>query len=238
MTQARATVIQFSRKGLVIWIGLVVFVAFWMFVLGIMVGRGMAPVNLETGKLEKELADLKAKMLRQEQEKVDAQAAGKAGEKPELEFYEALKNPGKATPFKPVKPLVPAPAPKPPDDPKPVPEAKPVEPPAAAKPSPKTTAPVAVPKPALASTPKMAAATERGHFSVQVASVQESRGAEQLVEQLRKKGYQAYQIRSEVAGKGVWYRIRVGAFGDRGAAEKMLARLKGDKYGGMVVSTK
>ena len=56
--------------------------------------------------------------------------------------------------------------------------------------------------------------------------------------ELRKKGYQAYQIRSEVAGKGVWYRIRVGAFEERAAAAKMLARLKGDKYTGMVVSTR
>lgn len=235
LTQTRKTVIQFSRKGLVIWIGLVIFVSFWMFVLGIMVGRGTAPVNLETGKLEQELAELKAKMLRQEQEKVEDRVEGREGAKPELGFYEALKDPARTAPFKPVQPLPPATA-KPSAEPKPAPKAKPVEPSPAAKSSPKAVTPVPVPKPT--PKPKARAVPEKDHFSVQVASVQESRGAERLVEQLRRKGYQAYQIRSEVTGKGVWYRIRVGAFEDRGAAEKMLARLKGDKYGGMVVSTK
>ena len=71
-----------------------------------------------------------------------------------------------------------------------------------------------------------------------MASVQDIKGADKLVAELRNKGYQAYQIRSEVAGKGVWYRIRVGGFEDRDAAGKILKKLKGDKYGGMVVRTK
>jgi len=206
-----------------------------MFVLGVMVGRGMAPVNLETGKLEKELADLKAKMLNQEQKNTDAQAAGKTGEKPQLGFYEALKDPGKET-FKIVKPveiLTPKPLPAPPAAvsrpvpavpaaPVPVPQPK-HEPPPAAK---------------VVNRPQPQDTTANGYFSVQVASVRDIQGADKLVAELRSKGYQAYQIRSEVAGKGVWYRIRVGGFKDRSAAGKVLKKLNGDKYGGMVVRTK
>jgi DedD protein len=240
LTKESAQTIQISRKGMIIWIGLIIFISFWMFVLGVLVGRGTAPVNLEAGKLEKELAELKARMFTQEQEKMEARQSGKQGDKPELEFYEALKNPGKEAPFKPLKPLAPMPnkplvAPEPPA-PRPArPEtakARPAAPVAETAPKPKPAAKTASTKPATPSAPA------KNHFSVQVASVQESRGAEKLVAELRKKGYQAYQIRSEVAGKGVWYRIRVGAFEERAAAAKMLARLKGDKYTGMVVSTR
>ena len=44
MAKGRSGVIQISRKGMLVWIGLFLFVAAWMFVLGIMVGRGIAPV--------------------------------------------------------------------------------------------------------------------------------------------------------------------------------------------------
>jgi len=236
MTESKRPAVQISRKGLFIWIGLVIFISFWMFVLGVLVGRGMAPVNLETGKLEKELAELKAKMLNQEQADAASQAAGKAGEKPQLGFYEALKHPGKAVAFKPVKPvaaLTPKPLPAPPAAVRKPEPARPAAPVPAPEPKPK---PPPVPK--AATRPQPRDNSVAGYFSVQVASVQDIKGADHLVAGLRNKGYQAYQIRSEVIGKGVWYRIRVGGFEDRGAAEKVLKKLKGDNYGGMVVRTK
>jgi cell division septation protein DedD len=238
MTEGKTAAIQISRKGMFIWIGLIIFISFWMFVLGVMVGRGMAPVNLETGKLEKELAELKAKTLNREQENTDAQAAGKAGEKPQLGFYEALKDPGKETAFKIAKPVeiqTPKPLPAPPaavSKPEPTAPVAPVP-----APQPKREPPPA-PAPKTVNRPQPQDAPVGEYFSVQVASVQDIKGADKLVAELRNKGYQAYQIRSEVAGKGVWYRIRVGGFEDRGAAGKILKKLKGDKYGGMVVRTK
>ena len=231
MARSNSPIIQISRKGLLIWIGLMVFTAIWMFILGVMVGRGMAPVNLEAGKLEQELADLKARMLKEKQETAATAAAGHSDEKSQLGFYEALKNPGRETAFKPEKPVKPvkrksvAPAPEKP----------------AVSPRPAETVlskPVSKPESKAPPAPKPAPASMTGHFTVQVASVQDIKGAEKLVGGLRAKGYQAYQIRSDVDGKGIWYRIRVGGFEDRGAAEKMLKKLKNDKYGGIVVSTK
>lgn len=232
MTEGKAPAVKISRRGMFIWIGLIIFTSFWMFVLGVMVGRGMAPVNLEPGKHEKELAELKSKMLDQEQRETAALEAGKIPEKPQLEFYEVLKDPGKEPgfkPAKPVKPLAPKPLPKPPAS-----VAKAAPPPAERIPKPKPEAkPAAATK--AAARPPVHAKTE--HYSIQVAAVQDIKGAGKLVAELRRKGYQAYQIRSEVAGKGTWYRIRVGGFEDRGAAENVLRKLKGDKYNGLVVST-
>jgi hypothetical protein len=107
LAKAGNTMIRLSRKGVMIWIGLMLFIAGWMFVLGILVGRGMAPVNLDAGKLEQELAALKARMLRQEQAQVDARASGQNGGPSDLGFYEALKDP------KAEKPFAPLPKPKP-----------------------------------------------------------------------------------------------------------------------------
>ena len=236
MTKKKAQAIQISRKGMFVWMGLIIFVAGWMFVLGVMVGRGSAPVNIDVGKLEQELAALKKKMLEQEQAKVQAQVSGEGGEKPPLGFYEALKSPQKQEkPFQslPAKPAQPKPAPVPE---KPAVNIKPV-----AKPKPKPaiqTKAARPPKPEIAAKPVAKPTDHKGRFAIQIAAVQDARNAEKLVTQLRKKGYRAYQIRSEVAGKGVWYRVRVGAFKDRTEADKMLAKLKGDKFGGMVVGTK
>jgi cell division septation protein DedD len=223
MARSKSPTFQISRKGLFIWIGLIVFMAVWMFVLGVMVGRGMAPVNMEAGKLEQELAEEKARMLEEKQESAVSAAAGQTDEKPQLGFYEALKNPGREADFKLAKP------------------AKPVRRKPAAKPRPKAKAPpkpVSRPEIKPPAAPKPAPASVSGHFTIQVASVQDIKGAERMVTGLRAKGYQAYQIRSDIEGKGIWYRIRVGGFEDRGDAEKTLKKLKNDKYGGIVVSTK
>jgi cell division septation protein DedD len=229
-----------SPKGKLVWGGLVVFIAGWMFVLGIMVGRGMAPVNLEVGKLEKELADLKAKMMDQEKAKVEAQLSGKESHLPVLEYPEALTSSKKEEPFKSLTKRPPEKARKVPERTKaPVTKPKPV-----AKPKPKPK-PAPVVKQASSSEPKKATrpkpasqkAVKKGRFSIQVAAVQNVQSAEHLAAKLRKQGYRAYRLRSEVAGKGVWYRVRVGAFEDRGEANRVLAKLRSDNFNGMVVST-
>jgi cell division septation protein DedD len=230
MARSSTPIIQVSRKGLLIWIGLIVFVSFWMFILGVMVGRGMAPVNLETGHLEQELAEQKARMLKEKQEAAVSAAAGQTDEKPQLGFYEALKNPGRDTTFQPAKPVKPVRR-KPAASPRP--KATPPPPARVSKPKSK---PPATQKSGSGSRPSPSSTP--GHFTVQVASVQDIKGAERMVVNLRAKGYQAYQIRSVVAGKGTWYRIRVGGFEDRRAAEDMLRKLKNDKFDGIVVSTK
>jgi hypothetical protein len=55
-----------SRKGLAIWICLIFFVAAWMFILGIFVGRGTAPLQFDIKKLQNELAALKEDVVKKE----------------------------------------------------------------------------------------------------------------------------------------------------------------------------
>ncbi len=225
------------RKTLLIWGGVTLLVAGWMFVLGILVGRGTAPVNLEVGKLEKELADLKAAMTRKEHAKINAQTSGKGSGKPQLGFYEALKDPKQNKPHKdkPSAKRVAKQPPKPARTEKGV-QAKPVQ------------AKKAPPKPSARPDKKPAARSVasdpgnvrkgKGRYTIQVAAVKETGNAERLVAQLRSKGYPAYQVRVEVPGKGAWHRVRVGAFENRAAADRMLAKLKAGRHSGMVVSTK
>jgi hypothetical protein len=86
---------------------LIFFVMGWMFVLGIMVGRGTAPVPLRTYALEKELAALKAGMLQKEREQLDFQAKDSEAQSTELGFYEELKKPPTQT--EPRRPSAPSP---------------------------------------------------------------------------------------------------------------------------------
>lgn len=106
-------------------------------------------------------------------------------------------------------------------------EAQPAPAPAAAVPTPAPT-PAAAPKPA----PQPAAAKPPavkpggGAFTVQVAAFRDRESAERLSLQLESRGYDAYVQRSEVAGKGTWYRVRVGAFDDKEAARALAAKIE------------
>lgn len=242
MSEAKKTIVQISRKGLLIWAGLVFFVAAWMFILGILVGRGTAPVNLDADRLQKELAKLKEAMAAKEQAEVEAQAAGQKAGKADLGFYEALKEPPPANSFKVLRPDPPAPrSARPKPAPAPAPSGKVDKKKAAAaaatgsKPdiAPKPAAPATKAKP---SKPPDKAAQTTGRFTIQVAALREAAGADKLVDMLRKKGYPAYQIRSGAEHNGGWYRVRVGAFKARGEAEDMLKKLQGDKLKGLIVS--
>lgn len=218
MAQESKYAVQITRKGVVVWIALLFFVMGWMFVLGIMVGRGTAPVPLGAHALEKELAALKAAMLQQEQAQLETQAKSTEDKSAQLGFYEELKKPPPAPPQPAPRP--PAAAPKPP--PEPASRPRPVPPPA------KETAPQ----------PRTDQhAGERGRFTIQVAAFREVQSAERLVTALRSKGYQAYQIRMTVGDTGEWFRVRVGAFENRESAEAMIKRLNADQVRGIVIAT-
>jgi cell division septation protein DedD len=80
------------------------------------------------------------------------------------------------------------------------------------------------------STPEVpaAVATAPGQpfYSVQVGSFRQVEQAHRLQDDLLKKGYQARIGLSIVAGKGTWYRVRVGRYTDRDAADETAQRLQ------------
>jgi len=63
-------------------------------------------------------------------------------------------------------------------------------------------------------------------FTLQVSSFQEQPEARALVEKLRARGYNPYTIVSNVPGRGRWYRVRVGKFASRQAAETFQRRFE------------
>lgn len=206
---------------------LVFFVAAWMFVLGILVGRGTAPVTFDTQALQKELAAMRDAMMQKEQEAVEKAIRGEDEQAP-LEFYEALKTEGSDT-------VVTMPVPK-------VPEKEPStvapnaaekkNPPhknrAALKPkgetvvaSPKAVQPLKTKTPPTSKIPPKTAGT----MTIQVASMKDSAAAERVVANLKKDGYPAFLVRRIVPGKGLWFRVQVGSYANREQASADINRL-------------
>lgn len=201
-----------GSKSLYIWIGLVFFVSAWMFVLGILVGRGTAPIRVDMQKLQKELAALKDAMVQKEQTrfKIDLDAAKDATN---LGFHEALRATKEDS-----RSSADASAPK-------------------SKPMPEKPAPADAPKPRSNGLPT--ASDKNGQadkpLTIQVASVKDAALADQMVAKLKKMGYPAYRSIGNIQGKGVWYRVRVGSFGDKNEATGTLNSLKKDNLSAILV---
>ena len=62
-------------------------------------------------------------------------------------------------------------------------------------------------------------------FTVQISAHREESLARKAAKRLRGKGLDAFVNRVQVKGKGRWFRVQVGRFGDRDAAQRMADRL-------------
>lgn len=110
----------------------------------------------------------------------------------------------------------------------PLKEVVPVAPaPVAAKP--KVVVPKPKPKP-VASVPAKVVATPPAavgdDYVIQVVSVQKIAGAKNLQERLSKSGYAAFVEKADLGSKGIWYRVYVGPFATRSAADGAASTLK------------
>jgi cell division septation protein DedD len=203
-----------------------------MFVIGVLVGRGTAPVKFDIDGLQSKL-EASSRDLKKRQEGRTRGEADIVKDKTKLDFYEALPEDRKDTKIdekkstrvisKKVAPL---------------PEKKPA----------KTTETRATKK----STPKKETAEKAGRakkepakrppkqpvvskseakpsgkvYTVQVAAVKAAKDADRLVAQLKKKGYPAYRTISKVQGKGIWFRVRVGKYNSRADARITMQKLQ------------
>jgi len=202
----------------------ILFVSVWMFVLGVFVGRGTAPVKFDIEKLSKELAQLKKADMQKQMArvKIDSDAFQS---KTDLEFYEELKKTkkipetrthsdksgGNATSGK-----------KPQQVQKKAPENN--------KSTSKSTRKI---PPAAAS---KSTATIEKNLTIQAASLKDRQEAQELVDKLKKKGYPAYKTIGMVPEKGVWFRVRVGQYGSREEAVGTIKRLEKDGYDPFLVT--
>ncbi|MGD8369033.1 MAG: SPOR domain-containing protein [Desulfobacterales bacterium] len=186
------------------WV-LLLLVSVWMFILGVLVGRGTSPVHFDTEALQKELASLREAVLEKEKNRFRIFEGDTKKKTENLDFYESLK---KSAPEKAPAPEAPVPKPAPP---------KPTEQP---EPAPKPPAP----GPVRLGTQEVPAAAKP--FTIQVASLKDARTADALVEKLQAGGYPAYREQAELSGKGTWHRVRIGSFSGPKDAAPTLERLK------------
>jgi cell division protein FtsN len=231
-----------SRRKIAGWFLIIFFLCAWMFILGILVGRGTAPVKFDIAALEKKLEAPKADDGGDQRKAPAPNKPVTVKDKTKLEFYEALKE-------NKVDPDIPALQ---------KPEAakgkieKPAEKTVAQKPkketapesaSPKSASQIAGPQnpePAASSQIKKptkekekAAAVARTNakgpvYTIQAASVRDPKDADRLVQKLKKRGYPAYRVIGKVAGKGIWFRVRIGEYQGKSEALSMMNKLKKD----------
>ena len=200
---------------------LVFFVAAWMFVLGLLVGRGTAPVQFDTHALQAELAAMRNAILKKEHQAMEKAMRGEIP-KNTLDFHEALK---KDEPDTTVDLSVKTAA---------VEETPAELPPTGEKPPPHKSRAVlmakqrsAAVKPASVSPPPGTASLSpaAGPLTIQVASLKDGTAAERIVANLKKAGYPAYLSRIYIPDQGLWFRVRVGGYRNREQAAADIRRL-------------
>jgi len=187
-----------SRKGFTFWFFLLFFTSAWMFFLGVLVGRGTAPVHFDIEKLQKELAGLKQAAIEKEERRYKISPKG-TSDANTFGFYERLK--GKKSNVK----LYPNKSKK------------------RETPDKKKAAKTLQDSRTSASSKK----TDTGRIlTIQVASLKDPKAADKLVTKLKKKGYAAYKTTADISGKGTWHRVRIGYFKNRADAKKILNKLR------------
>ena len=229
-----------QRRDAAFRYGLIVLISIWMFILGVLVGRGTAPVRFDMEKIQEELAALKDSALQKEMRRYRIHP--EEPQKPQLDFYDVLKAPPDKVPLHMPKG---GPPPPPQAAPQALPPQAPAEPPpdretasqSREKISLKKKTRLAAPVPAarVAASPKKPAAPPNARYTIQVASLKDKAEAQKMVARLQKKGYPAYQVLGKIPGKGIWYRVRVGGYERRETAAATLRRLKQMKYNAIVI---
>ncbi|HVO83652.1 MAG TPA: SPOR domain-containing protein [Syntrophobacteria bacterium] len=206
--------LELSKMAVVGWgVGLLL-ALLWMFLLGLLVGKGLTPANIN-------LAEIKRRMVAEglwpgsgkpAPEPGKPAAPGAAEEKipiKDLEFYEALARKKQARLTTPA--------------PEKVPEQKTVTTP----PTPVSTVP-APPPPPPAQPEKVSAGPENAsaaRYTVQIASFKEQASAEKFAASLKhvKSPLSVHPV--DLPGKGRWYRVQAGGPLGRQDAEALAARL-------------
>jgi len=210
----------------------------WMFFVGVLVGRGTAPIRFDMAQLERELRALKDAAQSRQVEALESYAAA-VESTAERDVYETLKRADERLSIDPeLARRVDAPEAE---------ESESLSPESAAGTETRVVRrqsglqPKARPRAASAATappsprPVAAAPEASGGLTLQGAALQDLQGARELTERLRRQGLEAHLVTATLPGKGVWHRVRVGRFRDRQAAETLLRRLEAQGMQPMVV---
>jgi len=214
-----------------------------VFMLGVVVGKKL---STEAGAEAKPPADLltqldeKSKALEQVQQddasltfqdeltkKTPTLVAGAPVVKP-------VEPPKPAEPLKAPEPVKPEPLAEAPT-PKPEPVALPETP--KAEPVPTRTHDAGLLKEAFGKMQKAPETAADGAWSIQLAAYQDRAEADRFAAGLRDKGYAPYIVEAAVAGKGTWFRVRMGRFATKDAAGRYLEDFKRETAMNAIVTT-
>ncbi len=213
-----------NRKQVIMWLFLIVFVAAWMFALGIFVGRKTAPVAFDIDNLQKELAALKQADIEKQRSyaKIDSdEANGKIN----FDYYDKLKDSKNINKRKPVA-------------------AKPKAKPLSEKTLKRTKKKVVKAQTAKTyKTPQKEKVLkpekkEKGEktLTIQAASLKDPNDADLMVAKLKKKGYAAYKVIGVIPDQGIWFRVRVGYYENSAEAADTIKQLKKDGLDAFLVN--
>ncbi len=224
--------LQLSKKRAVGWAAIVLFISVWTFVLGVLVGRGTAPVHFDMDRLQQELIALKSQMLEKERETIRKDAES-LDSKQAVDFYDVLKE-DKVDASVSYAKLKSRPQPQP----QPQPKAPVVPVKTAAKDMQSKPKTVPIEKKTVAETPKTPTLEnpETAKHVIQVAATRDPAAADQLVARLKKSGYPAFRVVAQNAKKDTWYRVRVGSFSNREEAAGPLAAIRKEYPGALLVN--
>ncbi len=220
------------------------FVSAWMFVLGILVGRGTVSTRFEFNDSQKALYALAEKTAKKA-EKPDP--AREMAEKSPPDPFDGLKTSGRSGSKKDDL-FLKQPDQSKPDQSKPgrsktvarKPARQPKKPGKKTTPKPESSSPPVQPQSKPASTAP-APQPERKtivntYRTLQAASMQDLAEAKRMVARLRQKGYKAYVASAAASGKTVRHRVRIGPYKNKTDANAALARLKKDGINGIILN--
>jgi cell division protein FtsN len=237
---------QITRMGLIVWVCLIVFISAWTFFLGVLMGRGTAPISIDFGGIETELAASKAAQLAAQREML-AQANGSGDRPPDVEYPEILREKTADPELEPVgqSGLADRAASR---DPKTKKRRVPEKPKVIKYPVPNADGSTSVAmdrgvRPAGTASQKGSetrapivaahgettpSATDSKVYTLQALSVRDQVAARKMVAILRNKGFPAFLTEGEIPGKGTWYRVRIGSYENRTEAGATIERLQAE----------
>jgi cell division protein FtsN len=219
---AKKPLLVLSRRAVLGWGGVIFLICAWMFVIGVLVGRGTAPVKFDVDKLQKTFKASKQNLAKQGLGRTQNEV-GIEKDKTQLDFYEALEENREDVKINKTKPSQEAIKKEEP----PVGKKRPISDGKSAKikiQTPKTVQTKSLPKRRIASKSKTEPAVNV--YTIQAASVRAAGDADKLIAKLKAQGFPAYRAIGKIPGKGIWYRVRVGDYKSRADARRMLEKLK------------
>ncbi|UCD77554.1 MAG: SPOR domain-containing protein [Desulfobacterales bacterium] len=229
---AKKPFLVLSRRAISGWVAVVFVVCGWMFAMGIVVGRGCAPIEFDVNESQRKL-EVSIKNLKQKQQGRPPEESESVKDRNDLDFYEALqdnRDDDKMSENAPAPAIEKKEAPLPEDKPaKPKKESRKKKTISQKKDKAKPESPNNEPaKPSETSTVDKKGDTKSADepYAIQIAAFKDAADADKKVAELKKKGFQAYRAIGKVPGKGIWYRVRIGEYHDKAEAGDMMSRLR------------